>query len=152
METRPPYDAFYAVPVRQTEALPTEVLSNLHIRLPSDSASRRTPLPLANSSYCQVCSGLPPPSRCPCRAHIKKITAYRNRSDKLLLFYALFRYQGPGERSPAHLRWDCLQIRTSSWRCRTYIRARAPLQRRRFRRSEQWNPRCTGRCRPGKPW
>ena len=39
------------------------------IRLPSDSASRRTPLPLANSSYCQVCSGLSPPSRSPCRAH-----------------------------------------------------------------------------------
>jgi hypothetical protein len=37
--------------------------------LPSDSASRRTPLPLANTSYCQVCSGLSPPSYCPCWAH-----------------------------------------------------------------------------------
>ena len=33
-----------------------------HIRLLSDSASRRTPLSSANSSYCQVCSGLSPPS------------------------------------------------------------------------------------------
>ncbi|MBE6665861.1 MAG: hypothetical protein E7603_06565, partial [Ruminococcaceae bacterium] len=29
--------------------------------LPSDSTSRQTPLSLANSSYCQVCSGLSPP-------------------------------------------------------------------------------------------
>ena len=38
-------------------------------RLPSDSTSRWTPLPLANSSYCQVCSGLSPPSCNACRAH-----------------------------------------------------------------------------------
>ena len=42
------------------------------IRLPSDSASRRTPLPFANSSYCQACSGLSPQSYRPCWAHIKK--------------------------------------------------------------------------------
>ena len=40
-------------------------------RLPSDSSSRRTPLPLANTSYCQVCSGLSPYSYRPCRAHMK---------------------------------------------------------------------------------
>ena len=49
-------------------------------RLPSDSASRRTPLPLANSSYCQVCSGLSPPSDCACRAHYNDNTADRIRS------------------------------------------------------------------------
>ena len=37
--------------------------------LPSDSASRGTPLLLANTSHCRVCSGLSPPSYCPCRAH-----------------------------------------------------------------------------------
>ena len=42
------------------------------IRLPSDSASRRTPLPSANAPYCPARSGLPPPSCCPCRAHIRK--------------------------------------------------------------------------------
>lgn len=42
------------------------------LRLPSDSASRRTPLPLANSSYCQACSGLSPPSYYACRAHYAK--------------------------------------------------------------------------------
>ena len=68
IKTRPLCDALYAVSVRQTEVLPIAVLLNPYIRLPSDSASRRTPLPLANSSYSQVCSGLPPPSRCPCRA------------------------------------------------------------------------------------
>ena len=31
-----------------------------------------TVLPLANSSYCQTCSGLPPPSDSVCRAHSKK--------------------------------------------------------------------------------
>ena len=40
--------------------------------LPSDSTSRWTPLPLANSSYCQVCSGLSPPSDSACRAHQKQ--------------------------------------------------------------------------------
>ena len=45
------------------------VSSGFCLRLLSDSVSRRTPLPSANSSYCQVCSGLPPPSYSPCRAH-----------------------------------------------------------------------------------
>ena len=40
-------------------------------RLPSDPISRWTPLPLANSSYCQVCSGLSPPSCNACRAHTR---------------------------------------------------------------------------------
>src|SRR5699024_5252218 len=48
------------------------VSSGFCLQLPSDSASRRTPLPLANSSYCQACSGLSPPSYSPCRAHLKK--------------------------------------------------------------------------------
>ena len=39
--------------------------------LPSDSASRRTPLPSANSSYCHACSGLSPPCCIACRAHHK---------------------------------------------------------------------------------
>lgn len=42
------------------------------LRLLSDSASRRTPLSSANSSYCQACSGLSPPSCNTCRAHIQK--------------------------------------------------------------------------------
>ena len=42
-------------------------------RLPSDSSSRRTPLPLANTSCCQVCSGLSPYSYRPCRAHQKNL-------------------------------------------------------------------------------
>ena len=39
--------------------------------LPSDSTSRWTPLPLANTSYCHPCSGLSPPSYRPCWAHKK---------------------------------------------------------------------------------
>src|SRR5699024_3097045 len=46
------------------------VSSAFCLQLPSDSASRRTPLPLANSSYCQACSGLSPPIYSPCRAHL----------------------------------------------------------------------------------
>ena len=45
------------------------VSSGFCVRLPSDSWSSKTPLPFANSSYCQVCSGLSPPSYSPCRAH-----------------------------------------------------------------------------------
>src|SRR5699024_707531 len=48
------------------------VSSGFRLQLPSDSASRRTPLPSANSSYCQACSGLSPPSYSPCRAHLKR--------------------------------------------------------------------------------
>ncbi len=62
----------YAVSVRQTEVLPAGTLLSPHIRLLSDSASRRTPLSSANSSYCQACSGLSPPSYYACRAHIIK--------------------------------------------------------------------------------
>ena len=71
-QTRPLCIASYAISVRQTGSLPVSALHCLHIRLPSDSTSRWTPLPSANSSYCQVCSGLSPPSYCPCRAHPKK--------------------------------------------------------------------------------
>ena len=46
------------------------------LRLPSDSASRRTPLSSANSSYCQACSGLSPPSYYACQAHNKKPTGH----------------------------------------------------------------------------
>jgi len=34
--------------------------SNVCLQLPSDSASRRTPLLLANTSYCKAYSGLEP--------------------------------------------------------------------------------------------
>ena len=42
------------------------------IQLPSDSASRQTPLPSAGAPCCQARSGLSPPGCCPCRAHHKK--------------------------------------------------------------------------------
>jgi hypothetical protein len=51
------------------------VSPELCLRLPSDSTSRWTPLPLANTSYCHPCSGLPPPSYYSCWAHEKQ----RNR-------------------------------------------------------------------------
>ena len=51
------------------------VRPRLCLRLPSDSTSRWTPLPLANSSYCQVCSGLSPPNNSACRAHYSKRAA-----------------------------------------------------------------------------
>ncbi len=48
------------------------VSASVCVRLPSDSTSQWTPLPFTNSSYCQACSGLSPPSYHPCRAHTKK--------------------------------------------------------------------------------
>jgi len=47
------------------------VSASVCVRFPSDSTSRWTPLSFTNSSYCQVCSGLSPPSYHPCRAHQK---------------------------------------------------------------------------------
>ena len=48
---------------------PWRDLSALQIRLSSDSASRRTPLPLANASHCRARSGLSPYRTCAHRAH-----------------------------------------------------------------------------------
>ena len=76
------------------------------LRLSSDSASRRTPLSLANSSYFQACSGLSPPSYYACRAHqIKPEYAswillvysgffcfYSNFSKYFLIFFIAFLY------------------------------------------------------------
>ena len=56
------------------------------LRLLSDSASRRTPLSLANSSYCQACNGLSPSSGYACRAHFKKRTRFYKQ---LVRFYFL---------------------------------------------------------------
>ena len=55
-------------------------------RLPLDSTSRWMPLPLANSSYCQVCSGLSPPSCNTCRAHTKKTREQIGVSEKFSRF------------------------------------------------------------------
>ena len=60
-------------------------------RLPSDSASQRTPLPLANSSYCQVCSGLSPPSNNACRAHYKINKAIQTNDLVLILSVFIFK-------------------------------------------------------------
>ena len=60
------------------------------LRLLSDSASRRTPLSLANSSYCHACSGLSPPCCIACRAHRKNGTVFPCRFFGLLhmpIFY-----------------------------------------------------------------
>ena len=77
--------AYYTISVRRLETLPGGKLFFPSIRLPSDSASRRTPLPSANGSYCQARSGLSPPSCCPCRAH-------KNRRVAFLLCNAPFSY------------------------------------------------------------
>ena len=61
------------------------VRPRLCLRLPSDSTSRWTPLPLANSSYCQVCSGLSPPSDSACRAHILNTRSVFTLSGYLIL-------------------------------------------------------------------
>ncbi|MGX6965178.1 hypothetical protein ACWN8N_11595, partial [Tetragenococcus halophilus subsp. halophilus] len=65
------------------------------LQLPSDSTSQWTPLLLANSSYCQACSGLSPPSYRPCRAHQKNpvsrlLTGKELKMKKCLL--GLFRW------------------------------------------------------------
>lgn len=53
------------------EFCPLGDLSTPKIRLSSDSASRRTPLPLAKSSRYRATSGLSPYRMCAHRAHIK---------------------------------------------------------------------------------
>lgn len=56
-------------------------------KLPSDSLSPRTPLPSANTSHCRACSGLPPPSCYPCRAH--QIKNLGNFTQILLFIYSV---------------------------------------------------------------
>ena len=61
-----PYMRFLFV---RPEFCPLGDLSTPKIRLSSDSASRRTPLPLAIPSHCRVVSGLSPYRTCAHRAH-----------------------------------------------------------------------------------
>ena len=71
MQTYPrlqPYMRFLFV---RPEICPLEDLSTSKIRLSSDSASQRTPLPLANPSRYRADSGLSPYRMCAHRAHIK---------------------------------------------------------------------------------
>ena len=70
MQTHPrlrPYMRFLFV---RPEVCPLGDLLTPKIRLSSDSASRRTPLPLANPSHCRADSGLSPYRTCAHRAHI----------------------------------------------------------------------------------
>ena len=63
-----PYMRFLFV---RPEFCPLGDLSTPKIRLSSDSASQRTPLPLAKSSRYRATSGLPPLRTCAHRAHQK---------------------------------------------------------------------------------
>ena len=69
------------------------------LRLLSDSASRRTPLSLANSSYCHACSGLSPPSYYACRAH-KKRRSFRVIGKTAFLYRELRRRRSSHENHP----------------------------------------------------
>ena len=72
MQTHPrlrPYMRFLFV---RPEVCPSGDLLTPKIRLSSDSASRRTPLPLANPSHCRADSGLSPYRACAHRAHMTK--------------------------------------------------------------------------------
>ena len=64
-----PYMRFLFV---RPEVCPLGDLLTPKIRLSSDSASRRTPLPLANPSHCRADSGLSPYRTCAHRAHMHK--------------------------------------------------------------------------------
>ena len=64
--------------------------SELCRRLPSDSALRRTPLPLANGRCYQPHSGLAPPSYRPCRAHLIKVPRPIFRAGEVIYLTILF--------------------------------------------------------------
>ena len=75
MQTHPrlrPYMRFLFV---RPEVCPLGDLLTPKIRLSSDSASRRTPLPLANPSHCRADSGLSPYRTCAHRAHMERTRA-----------------------------------------------------------------------------
>ena len=74
------------------EVLPAGTLFSPHIRLPSDSTSRWTPLSSANSSYCQVCSGLSPPSDCSCQAHIRIASGRESLSEAFLCIFLTYAF------------------------------------------------------------
>ena len=68
-----PYMRFLYV---RPEICPLGDLSTPKIRLSSDSASRRTPLPLANPSHYRADSGLSPYRTCAHRAHSEQQTTH----------------------------------------------------------------------------
>src|SRR5690606_20206978 len=59
------------------------------LQLPSDSASPRTPLLLANLYFCLRGSGLAPYSSYACRAHIKKLVSAQLSLTNLFYFTSL---------------------------------------------------------------
>src|SRR5699024_5351512 len=80
------------------------VSASFCLRLPSDSTSRWTPLPSANSSYCQACSGLSPPSYRPCWAHNKKTFVSERLS--LKVFKLKYFYIVLLSSNATHSTWD----------------------------------------------
>ena len=104
MQTYPrlqPYMRFLFV---RPEICPLEDLSTSKIRLSSDSASRRTPLPLANPSRYRADSGLSPYRTCAHRAHIEAQKRHRYRclsdcreSSATLGFFVFLCYNIPGD-------------------------------------------------------
>ena len=86
MQTHPrlrPYMRFLFV---RPEICPLGDLLTPKIQLSSDSASRRTPLPLANPSHCRADSGLSPYRTCAHRAHIDSRQAPNEPAGLLILF------------------------------------------------------------------
>ena len=79
MQTHPRFRPCMRFLFVRPEFCPLGDLSTPKIRLSSDSASRRTPLPLAKSSRYRATSGLSPYRMCAHRAHIKKHGATRRR-------------------------------------------------------------------------
>ena len=79
------------------------VSASVCVRLPSDSTSRWTPLSFTNSSYCQVCSGLSPPSYHPCRAHQKKGWSQMRPALFSIIRHALSQMRSDSQKSPPKL-------------------------------------------------
>ena len=110
MQTHPrlrPYMRFLFV---RPEVCPLGDLLTPKIRLSLDSASRRTPLPLANPSHCRADSGLSPYRTCAHRAHIKAVPFLKSprKSKRALLISSSYLAKPVQKRIKGCLHlWDC---------------------------------------------
>ena len=110
------------------EFCPSGDLSTPKIRLFSDSASRRTPLPLAKSSRYRATSGLSPYRTCAHRAHSKRrglvrVSAWCLLAPKDLACQSLASYNAHGVRLPSARRNVLSHCRATSGSCVTITTA-----------------------------
>lgn len=122
------YASFYSMGTKVAYRRFLSVRPRVCLQLPSDSASRWTPLPLAKSSRYRATSGLSPYRTCAHRAHSKRrrlvrVSAWCLLAPKGLACQSLASYNAHGVRLPSARRNVLSHCRATSGSCVTITTA-----------------------------